>query len=198
MKKKIALMATSLILVVAMAVGGTLAYLTSTTGTVENTFTVGNVNITLTEAPVDEHGQKVDGDRVTANSYKLYPGKTYHKDPTVFVGNTSEACWVFVKVVNGIAAIEGENTIASQMATAGNWTCIDPLNGIYAYKDALLGGQSATVFNQFTISDDVTDLAPYADAKITLVGYAIQAQGFDTAKDAWDAALYNGEVNPAV
>ena len=43
------------VLLVSLSVGATLAYLTSTTQTVKNTFTVGKVNITLDEVKVNEN-----------------------------------------------------------------------------------------------------------------------------------------------
>ena len=48
-KKKIAALITSLALVGVVVVGGTLAYLTAQTETVENVFTVGNVSIDVEE-----------------------------------------------------------------------------------------------------------------------------------------------------
>jgi len=62
------------------SVFGTLAYLTAT-DTVTNTFTVGKVQITLDEAPVDANGETTDGDRVKKNNYHLLPGHEYDKDP---------------------------------------------------------------------------------------------------------------------
>lgn len=94
--KKIALMATSMALVAALAVGGTLAYLTST-DTVTNTFTVGQVKITLDEAKVGTDGKALTGDsaaRVDKNDYKLMPGHVYDKDPTVTVKAGSESSYV--------------------------------------------------------------------------------------------------------
>ncbi|MBQ2690781.1 MAG: hypothetical protein IJF53_01345 [Clostridia bacterium] len=83
--KKALLMTLCAVMLVAASVMGTMAYLTSTTGVVTNTFTVGKVGITLDEAKVTEYGVK-DGDtRVMANTYKLVPGHTYVKDPTVHV-----------------------------------------------------------------------------------------------------------------
>lgn len=78
---------------------GTLAYLTSQ-DTVVNTFTVGNVQITLDEAQVNEDGTYVtDHDnRVDSNKYHLLPGHTYIKDPTVTVLANSEECYVRMKV----------------------------------------------------------------------------------------------------
>lgn len=92
-------MSVAMALVCVFAVGMTIAYLTSTTETVTNTFTVGNVKITLDEAMVDEMGVPVENaDRVTANTYKLLPGHTYTKDPTIHVDESSEDCFIRAKV----------------------------------------------------------------------------------------------------
>lgn len=86
------------LLLVAAGVFGTLAYLTGT-DTVNNTFTVGNVKITLDEARVTTDGTPVEGaDRVTANEYHLLPGHTYTKDPTVTVEEGSDLSYVRMKV----------------------------------------------------------------------------------------------------
>ena len=99
MKKRILIMSVAMALVCVFAVGMTIAYLTSTTKTVTNTFTVGNVKITLDEAMVDEMGVPVENaDRVTANTYKLLPGHTYTKDPTIHVDESSEDCFIRAKV----------------------------------------------------------------------------------------------------
>ena len=99
MKKRILIMSVVMVLVCVFAVGMTIAYLTSTTKTVTNTFTVGNVKITLDEAMVDEMGVPVENaDRVTANTYKLLPGHTYTKDPTIHVDESSEDCFIRAKV----------------------------------------------------------------------------------------------------
>lgn len=78
-KKSIALLV-AVSMIVGCVIGGTLAWLTATTRPVTNTFTVGNVDITLAET--------------TAN-YKMVPGNTIDKDPTVTVRAKSEACWLF-------------------------------------------------------------------------------------------------------
>ena len=52
----------------------------------------------LDEQPVDEYGTAQDGARVKANRYKLIPGHSYQKDPTVHLAANSEASWLFVKV----------------------------------------------------------------------------------------------------
>lgn len=86
------------LLLVAAGVFGTLAYLTGA-DTVNNTFTVGNVKITLDEAKVTTDGTPVEGaDRVKANEYHLLPGHTYTKDPTVTVEEGSDLSYVRMKV----------------------------------------------------------------------------------------------------
>lgn len=107
MKKKPALMFTAMLLVCVIAVAATLAYLTSTPDPVTNTFTVGNVDITLDESPVDPYGSEIPGATpTTENDYMLIPGNTYVKDPTIHVAQGSEPCYLFVKVVNGLEGLE--------------------------------------------------------------------------------------------
>lgn len=113
-RKKISqaiLMICGALLLVCTTIGATLAYLTST-DSVKNTFTVGNIGIILDEAKVNLVGEPlkndsivenvVDADRVKTNSYKLLPGLEYVKDPTVTVLANSEECYVrvLVKVTN--------------------------------------------------------------------------------------------------
>lgn len=100
-KSKALLLTLCAVLLVAASVLGTMAYLTST-DTVTNTFTVGKVEIKLDETDVTDP----NGPRVKANSYKLMPGTTYTKDPTVTVLNGSEASYVRMKVTfNNAAAL---------------------------------------------------------------------------------------------
>lgn len=100
-KSKALLLTLCAVLLVAASVLGTMAYLTST-AKVENTFTVGKVEIKLDETDVTNS----TGARVTANSYKLMPGTTYTKDPTVTVLKGSEDSYVRMKVTfNNAAAL---------------------------------------------------------------------------------------------
>lgn len=177
-------------LLVSATVMGTLAYLTSTTEVVTNTFTVGNVAITLDEAKVTEYGVEVeDADRVTANAYKLIPGHNYVKDPTIHVAEDSEDCWLFVKVENGLTEIEADTTIADQMVANG-WTAVAGAQNVYAYENTVEAETDVTVFDEFTLTDDA-EVENYLDASITIVAYAVQADGFDTADAAWAAAPTN-------
>lgn len=188
-KSKALLLALCAVLLVAASVLGTMAYLTSR-AEVTNTFTVGSVSITLDEAPVDENGEATTGTRVTENSYKLMPGHEYDKDPTIHVAANSEDCWLFVQITDEIAAIQDADTIATQLAENG-WTPVAGTTNVYAHKDIANAGNDVVVFESFKIKGDIdnTTLATYANATIKVIAYAVQADGFDTAADAWTAAF---------
>ena len=175
-------------LVIAMSVAGTVAYLTSQ-DSVTNTFTVGKVAITLDEAKVDANGAAVTpAERVDTNSYKLIPGHTYIKDPIIHVDASSEKCWLFVKVVNGISAIEDStnNTIAAQLAANG-WSAVNGAANVYAYKESVAGRTDVPVFGSFKIAG-TADVASYENATVVVTAYAVQADGFDNAAAAWAAS----------
>ena len=188
--RKFVLLMCSAVLLVCVSIGATVAYLTSQ-DTVTNSFTVGNVSITLDEAKVSTDGTPaVNGGRVKANNYHLIPGRTYTKDPTVHVGSSSEDCWLFVKLENGISGIEkeGTTTIAAQMAANG-WTLLQGKNNVYAYRSTVSKGTDVSVFGSFTI-DDSANVSSYANKSIVVTAYAVQADGFSTAAAAWDAAKF--------
>lgn len=205
MKKmyKAMLMVLCAALLVAGSIMGTLAYLKSETGTIKNTMTVGNVSITLDETPVNVYGEVVEGNRiqattgtVDANTYKLIPGRAYTKDPIIHVGKESENCWLFVRLVNPIAEIEsqdandGYKTIAEQM-TANGWKQLkdaegNDIQGVY-YHEVVSAGANVTVFDHFKIAGSFDGKTTYDP--ITITAYAIQADGFNTAADAWAATF---------
>lgn len=111
MKKKTLALVLALTLLVAGVVGGTLAWLTDRTAEVKNTFTVGDINIGLTETTTD---------------YKMVPGNTIAKDPTVTVKANSEACWLFVQVTES----ENLDTFITY-AIAEGWTALPGVDGVY-------------------------------------------------------------------
>ena len=186
------------VLLVAGSVMGTLAYLKAQTGTVTNAMTVGKVEITLSESVVNIYGEKTTGEIVATasgvtggeNTYKLVPGHTYTKDPIVTVKANSEACYLFVKVVNGISAIEAGTTIAVQMATKG-WKPLDGVANVY-YKSVAATDDNAVnypVFDNFTIADNANEnTTAWKAASIEITAYAVQADGFGSAEAAWAAS----------
>lgn len=182
---------TCAVLLVAVSVLTTVAYLTSR-DTVRNTFTVGKVAITLDEAKVDDYGTaNTEVGRVKENTYKLIPGHKYTKDPTVHFAAKSEASYLFVKIENGLAEIEADTTIEAQILANG-WTKLNETDGIYYIKAAANKTNAAVdypVFATFTVTG-TADVALYANAAINVTAYAVQADGFETASDAWTAANF--------
>ena len=196
-KNKALLLALCAVSLVTASVFGTMAYLTSTDN-VENTFTVGSVAITMDETDVDNSSP--DKNRDQANSYKLLPGQTYTKDPIIHVDPKSEECFLFVKVENGIAAIEAnDNTVASQMTKKG-WKLVE--GNVYVYVGtengasapvAVKANATIPVFEKIKIADSVsgTQLADYKGKTITVTAYAVQKAGFENmaAADIWNTAF---------
>lgn len=211
MKKKL-MTFLALVLVIAMSVAGTYAYLTSR-DSVTNTFTVGNVSITLDELDTDNDANESDNvtvnDKVRdkANAYKLMPGITYTKDPTVHVDPASENCYVFVKVENGIAAYEaeGNTTIAKQIENNG-WTKLNGVDGVdnVYYKEYTkdVTDQDLVVFNNFKVSDTANTVDGWSsinttNTTIVVTAYAVQKDGFETnVAGAWAAAVAAATPTP--
>lgn len=202
-RSKALLLALCALMLVVTTVFTTLAYLTDDAA-ITNTFTVGNVAIKLDETKVDVNGDVVTGGEAgrveTPQSYKLIPNKTYTKDPKITLLDGSEDAYVFVKVVNGISGIEKATTIANQMA-ANNWVLVDGTTNVYQLKvdDAdvvTTAGTTLPVFEQVNISGEVDadDLNDVSGETIEITAYAIQASGFTSAKQAWDAAIASGDI----
>lgn len=105
MKKKLMAIALAVCVVAVLAAGASLAYFTDKTEAANNTFTMGNVKITLDETDLT----KTDKSRTPAgNTYtNLYPGMDMDKDPIVHnVGKNDAWVRVIVRVANGAAFMD--------------------------------------------------------------------------------------------
>ena len=177
---------------------------------VTNTFTVGQVAINLDEAKVTEDGKAVTpAERVKANRYKLLPGHTYTKDPTVTVLKGSESSYIKMTVTFTMAK-ELDKIFAPKSADltsifngydAANWTAKGNTKNTTAntrtyefwYKEAVVAPTADVkldaLFDSITVPSTINNdqLKTIADMTITVNAYAIQADGFETAEDAWDA-----------
>lgn len=207
-KKKGLLLALCAVLLVVASVLGTMAYLTST-DTVQNTFTVGNVKIQLDEARVNTDGTPIEGaDRVKANEYHLLPGHTYTKDPTVTVDAGSEECYVRMLVTFNISdkldEVFPNADLASLFLEYDNtkWLYVgnteDTVNNTrtyeFRYKDRVAQNKAAdtelpALFTAIEMPETLSneDLTALTGLKIEVVANAIQADGFSSAYAAWAA-----------
>lgn len=183
MKTFVAMLA--LVLVIGCAVGGTVAWLVSSTNAVVNTFTYGDINITLGET--------------TGIDYKIIPGVNIDKNPKVTVKKDSEACWLFVEV-------KEEGTFVAKKVTYSiddGWTQGDgtkiPANVYYRSVDAVKADTDFAVLkgNKIYVSEELSksDIQSItAQPKLTFTAYAVQKDGITDAGTAWTKA--NPTTNP--
>ncbi len=190
MKKSLITMLVALVLVAAVGVGATLAYLTDKTDTVTNTFTVGKVKIDLTEFKDDV--ELADGEDGFAYDDVL-PGQTYSKKPVVTVKADSEECYLFVKLVNA----NGANLVLNDytLNADGGWTALDGVDNVYYRTVAKNATEDTefTLFKSFTVSQDIVneenENTTFTDIEIT--AYAIQKAGSADAAAAWAKLTQN-------
>ena len=165
----------ALSLLVGGAIGGTLAWLTDKTDEIKNVFTIGNINIELTE---------------TEQEYKMVPGTTIAKDPTVTVEADSENCYLFVK-------LEKSDTFDDFLTydMADGWTELDGEAGVYyrevessdnALEFSVLAGDKVSVKANVTkaMMDGLTE---ETYPTLTVTAYACQSEGMADAAAAWNA-----------
>ena len=177
MKKKLMIYVMSIIAVICCVVGGTFAWLATSTDPITNTFVIGDINITLTET--------------TGSAYKMIPGNEISKDPKVTVKAGSEACWLFIK-------IEESTNLDSYIAytVASGWTLLE--EGVY-YREveavtadtpfAVLTNDKVNVLE--TVTKEMMNALEVEGATqptLTFTAYAVQKANIATAADAWAKA----------
>lgn len=193
MNKKVLIVVVAAVLVCVCMAGTTLAWLVAETDPVTNTFTVGNINITLTES----EGSNVD---VNQYEFKMIPGSTIDKDPTVTVEAGSEACWLFVKIeeANNTFTID---SIVHQYITyeaAAGWIALGGVPGVY-YREVNATTAAGGVTYSVLADDEVTVNSAITKAQmdaltatnlptLSFTAYAVQSANVTTAADAWDIA----------
>ena len=183
---KVALVTFAVCLMVFSVIGGTVAWLMTSTEPIVNVFTHGDIQITLTE-------QK--GEELTDGRYfKMTPGKDIEKDPKLTVLAGSENCWLFVKIVESADAPLDDYI---EYAIADGWTALDNTPGVY-YRtvDTADQAQEFDILkdNKVSVKGSVTlemlrELDSSNYPRMTFTGYAVQRdaqiEAIDTAAEAW-------------
>ena len=172
MKRKILALVLCVAMLAIAVVGGTLAYFTDTDAKT-NTFTVGNVDITLTEPGWDATGE--------AEAEDAYPGEPLAKDPTVKnVGKNP--CFVRISVTEldqfvaeyGAEAMIDYRTDYVVGEISEDWTLYT--DGYFYYNGVLAVGETTdALFDQIVIPVELENNAQTLDIVVT--AYAVQAQG---------------------
>ena len=189
MKNKITITIICAVLSCVCLIGTTFAWLTAKTDPITNTFTYGDINITLKETK----GTGTD----TEKTFKMIPGNEIPKDPTVTVTKGSENCWLFIKVEKGN---NPDNYLDYSVDTAGGWIVLDETNypGVY-YRQVNYNESNDQPFNVLT-GNKVTVKSSLTKAQLTAIGanyptltftaYAVQRDSnIDTVAEAWSVAL---------
>ncbi len=175
----------ALVLVIGCVAGGTVAWLVAKTEPVVNTFTYGNIDITLTET--------------TGTSYKIIPGTDITKNPKVTVKGGSEACWLFVKVEESGTFVADKVTYAID----NGWTPLEGEKGVYYREVAAVTADtdfSVLEGNKITVKDtltkgDIKDIAA-TNPTLKITAYAVQQENIADAATAWKAANPTTTTNP--
>lgn len=172
----------ALVLVIGCVAGGTVAWLISTPDPVVNTFTYGDINITLEE----------DAGKNNNYNFKIIPGVDIAKDPKVTVLANSEDCWLFVKVEETnwpTFTEEGTTTKKVSWAIANGWTLVPGQTNVYCREAA--AGQSFPVLkdNVVTVSQNLTkaevNTVVALQPQLKFTAYAVQKDGIADAATAW-------------
>lgn len=177
MKKKITAIALVVCLVAVAVVGGSLAYFTDKADAT-NTFTVGNVDITLTEPNWTSTGSQ--------DAPEVYPGEPLAKDPTV-KNDGANPCFVRIKVTGlDCLAPAGNITYRTDYVPGklgDNWVL--HTDGYFYYDKVLaVGATTDALFDQIVIPTDLTNGNATDKFDVVVTAEAVQAQG---AKASWSA-----------
>ena len=214
--RRIALTICLMIAVCLVSVGGTLAWITATTTPVTNTFTVGDITITLDEGDVYEKGEdgttpenlgkfRNNANRVQANQYQAIPGNVYDKDPTVTVKANSEECYLFVKFEE-TGNPSTYYSYTSKLNSINGWTQGDgtdiPNNVWYRTVSSSTSDQEFELLdgNKITVkSTDVTkeSMSSAAAASLKWTAYACQTANMSGDTDEAKVVAAWNIVKPA-
>ncbi len=186
----------ALVLLVGGVIGGTVAWLIATPDPVVNTFTYGDINITLTETDTGLDG---DGNSKT-NQYEMMPGQPITKDPIITVKADSEEMWLFVKLEKS----SNFDTFMEYTVDSG-WTALSGVDGVYyqhiTAEDVATADKEIVVIKDDTVTVKGSVTKEQLNAldsgttptypTLTVTAYAVQYAGNAPAADAWAKVTAN-------
>ncbi|MFI3227998.1 MAG: SipW-dependent-type signal peptide-containing protein [Clostridia bacterium] len=206
----------ALTLVAALAIGGTMAYLSDETEEVTNTFVFSEDNIVSLELIETVFGDTYNADGLnyysfdslnldTATTYDMIPGDVLAKNPTVTV--TGDDCYVYIQVIEGNNEATSEEDFLEYSiigsTTTGDyyWGEIDSTNGIYILMatngtsvDTPYVVDSTTNTDGFAILDGTTETAT-ADATTNI--YPASLTDDQTIETIYGTVTINTDITQA-
>ena len=188
MNKKKTIIAAIVLLLIA-AVGGAIAYFTDTE-TATNTFTIGNVNITLSEP----HWSTTDSNNnnVPDAAENISPGVTVAKDPTITNDSATAPAYVYAKVeipcssdstpvelftLNSIGS--GWTLMTDGACTSGKATKVYNYGTASAMTALTAGSSTPAVFSSISLNNavDGSQQGLSGNKNVVVTGYGVQTNG---------------------
>ena len=179
----------ALTMVVGCAVDGTVAWLVSESESSVSTFTLGDINIKLTEAEAE------------SQPLKIIPGVEITRSLKVTVDPNSEACWLFVKVEEtnwpDLKKTDGTTRKVSYSVNVPNdWKALEGNPGVYyrevSAEDAKTGVEydvnGVVAVSKELTKAEVNSIASGTQPQLSFTAYAVQRYSFEDAAKAWEAA----------
>ena len=196
---------TAVVLLLVILIGGMIAYFTDTES-ITNKFTLGNVDITLTEPNWSTTDSNNNG--VPDVAEQLSPGQTIAKNPTVTVESTSKSAYLFMTVeIPAITTGVGGDVTKELFTytTKTGWTEVTAKKSVkaksvvhlYVYgtldtpTTAAADTTTAALFDNVTVNTELTSAETESfsnNSNIIVTAYGIQIDGI-TASGA--ANIFN-------
>ena len=205
--KKALLTILAIVLICAISITGTLAYLKASTSEVKNTFVAAGggslftdatggitLNESLAELNTTTGVYTLNTDsKVTSNEYSVVPGSTIPKDPKVSVtGKNDVPAYLYVEIVN---KTEGVITFTP----AEGWSVVDGAEAnyggtVYVWKDKLVANLEATSIisgDVVTVKDGETLTIESGKDVVSFYAYLAQSvvDGNSDAKSVFNACF---------
>lgn len=193
-KKKILTLVLALALVATCAIGGTVAWLVADGGKVENTFTIGDINIEIAETGANSG---------TKEYSSFVPGDKLAKDTKVTVKANSEACYLFIKITESNNSISVNESFedAIQWVVRDGWTRVGTTNFWYRAVEENRDPQDFYVFSgegsdtlqsgyvtvNGHITKDMVNALTNTKPTITIAAAAVQKKNIGGVQEAFAA-----------
>lgn len=172
---KMLLAVVSVFTILVSCASGSLAWLTVSSAPSVSEFSVGKIDVTLT-----------DSANSADNTAVLIPGTTIVRDPYVTVKGGSVDCWLFVRV----DAANGAGDCLNWTPAEG-WSRLESAAETVYYREvtASANDQTFQVVKDGTLTVKSaltrTELASMSTPKLTFTAYAFQRAGFEEPAAAW-------------
>ena len=189
-KSKLVIIVISILSICSFLVGTSVAWLSSKTDEVINTFTYGDINIKIEETDTNDN----DNNEFT-NEYKMLPGNKITKDPKVTVLANSEDSYLFVEIKES----ENFKNFMTYELVEG-WTLVEGTENVYV-REVNFSDKDQEFFilkdNTVTVKESVTkamlnDLDKDGTTNyptLSFIAYAVQRdskiEAINTPEKAW-------------